>query len=294
MIRVEAPGLRATVQDSGRYGHLRDGVPHAGPADPFAFRAALALVGAPADAAAIEVVGLPFTFHCDDARVVAVTGRDVSLVARDALPGWMAVYVRPGTRVMVVGTARTRYAYVAVSGGIATPAVLGSRAAYPRAGLGGALAPGDALPLGGATIGAAGAGRVIAFSYGGRIRAVEGPHEERFSDGGALYRSTFLVAAASDRQGVRLEGPPLASRAGEILTFGVVAGAIQVPHDGRPIVLLADHQTTGGYPVIATVIAADLGLVAQAAPGEELRFERIDREGAVRAAARRSALLAAR
>lgn len=291
MIHVEAPGLRATVQDGGRYGHLRDGVPHSGPADPFAFRAALALVGAPSAAAAVEIVGLPFAFHCDDARVVAVTGREVSLVARDTLPGWMSVYVRPGRRVTVVGTERTRYAYLAVSGGVAVPAVLGSRSAYPRAGLGGVLARGDALPLGPGTAGAAAAGRAVAFSYERRVRAVGGPHEDRFADAAAFFRTPFRVASQSDRQGVRLEGAPLAARGGEILTFGVVAGAVQVPPDGQPIVLLADHQTTGGYPVIATVITADLGLVAQAAPGEELRFERVDREEGVRADVERSGAL---
>ena len=107
-----------------------------------------------------------------------------------------------------------------------------------------------------------------------------------------FFGAAFTAAAQSDRQGLRLEGAEVAPRAGEILTCGVVAGAVQVPRGGQPIVLLADHQTTGGYPIIATVIGADLGLVAQRAPGEPLRFYRVDRERALLRGRERTALLA--
>jgi biotin-dependent carboxylase-like uncharacterized protein len=292
MIHVDTPGLRATVQDAGRFGHLREGVPHSGPADPFAFRAAQALVGNSPDAAAIEIVGLPFAFRCDDTRLVAVSGREVGLRARDDLPGWMSVLVRGGQRVTIHGTERTRFAYLAVSGGIASPEELGSRSAYPPAGLGRVLRGGDALPLG-APEREAPAGRRIGFAYEGEVGAVPGPHLERFADAAvsAFFAATFRVAAQSDRQGVRLEGPPIPPREGEVLTCGVVAGAVQVPRGGQPIVLLADHQTTGGYPIVATVIGPDLGRVAQAAPGEELRFVRVTREVALGREAERRALL---
>ena len=272
MIHIEQAGLRATVQDAGRSGHHRAGVPRSGPADPFAFRAAQALVGNRADDAAIEIVGLPFTFRLADARLVAVTGREVRLVARDALSGWSSVFARDGQLVTVTGTERTRYAYLAVSGGITTPAVLGSRSAYPPAGLGRIVRSGDALPLGPARVDATRAGRVVRYEYGTTIRAVAGPHTDRFDDPDALFAASFVVSARSDRQGVRLEGAPLAPRAGEILTCGVIAGAVQVPRGGNPIVLLADHQTTGGYPIIATVIESDLGRVSQTTPGEQVRF----------------------
>jgi allophanate hydrolase subunit 2 len=119
----------------------------------------------------------------------------------------------------------------------------------------------------------------------GQIRAITGPHAQRFTGEAhsLFFRSEFRVEPASDRMGTRLSGPRIAARDGEILTTGVVAGAVQIPSGGAPIVLLAEHQATGGYPVIATVITADLGLVGQRRPGEALRFTRVDRDLAVAA-----------
>ena len=284
MIRISESGVRSTVQDRGRFGHLRSGVPPSGAADPHALAAANALVGNSADAAGIEIIGTPFRFTCDDSRLVAVTGRDVSLATRTRLDGWGSVFVRAGQMVTVHSGERTRFAYLALSGGIATPAVLGSRATYLPAGLGAPLRAGDTLPLGEADAGPEDAGRLIApTTYDGRVRAIAGPHDDRF-DAGALehfFAATYVIDAASDRQGTRLGGAPIASPAGELQSCGVVAGAVQVPRGGAPIVLLADHQTTGGYPVIATVIAVDLGKVAQRMPGESLRFYRVERDEAL-------------
>lgn len=282
MMHVASAGVRATVQDRGRLGHLRFGVPPSGPADPYAAAAANALVGNDADAALVEVIGLPFTFSCDDARVVAVTGREVSLLRRDRLPGWTSAFVRAGEAVTVVGGTGTRFAYLAVAGGIATPAVLGSRATYLPAGIGAALSAGDTLALGPARAWSDRAARYLAGpTYDGVVRALAGPHVWRFDDEeiGAFFESPFEVDPASDRMGTRLRGPALRPRGDELLSCGVVAGAVQVPQGGAPIVLLADHQTTGGYPVIATVIGPDLGKVAQAGAGETLRFYRVERDG---------------
>ncbi|HKW78308.1 MAG TPA: allophanate hydrolase, partial [Candidatus Limnocylindria bacterium] len=127
MMRIESAGFGSTVQDQGRFVHVRAGMPTAGPADPFAFRAAQALVGNTIADAAVEVVGPPLSFRCEDSRIVAVTGRDVTVTVRDRVPSWTAVFVRAGDLVTVSGTARTRYAYAAVSGGIASEVVLGSR-----------------------------------------------------------------------------------------------------------------------------------------------------------------------
>lgn len=283
MIRIEVAGFGSTVQDQGRFGHLRAGVPVSGPADPFAFRAAQSLVGNGAADAAIEVVGAPFAFRCDDSRLVAVTGRDVRVIVRDEVPAWGSVFVRAGDLVRVTGTARTRYAYVAISGGVATELVLGSRSAYPRAGLGRVLAAGDALPLGAPRASAEDAGRAVRFEYDDHVAAMAGPHVERFDEAtiARFFGAEFTASAQSDRQGARFEGPSIAAREGEILTCGVIDGAVQIPRGGQPIVLLADHQTTGGYPIIATVIEADLGLVAQRAPGERIRFYRVEREDAL-------------
>jgi biotin-dependent carboxylase-like uncharacterized protein len=285
MIRIEATGMRATVQDRGRFGHLREGVPPSGPADPAAFAAAQALVGNEDDAAAIEIVGDAFAFRCDDRRIIAVTGRDVALRGRDLVPGWTAAFARPGEMFTVLCGERSRFAYLAVSGGIATEPILGSRSAYLPAGIGPALRAGEALPLGMTRVDVERAGRsAVRPDYDtGQIRAITGPYAQRFTDeaDSLFFGSEFRVEPASDRMGTRLSGPRIAAREGEILTSGVVAGAVQIPSGGAPIVLLAEHQATGGYPVIATVISADLGLVAQRLPGERLRFTRVDRDLAV-------------
>jgi biotin-dependent carboxylase-like uncharacterized protein len=287
VIRIEAIGLRATVQDRGRFGHLREGVPPSGPADPAAFAAAQVLVGNDVDAAAIEIVGDAFTFRCEDRRIVAVTGRDVALRGRDLVPGWTATFARPGETFTVLCGERSRFAYLAVSGGIATEPILGSRSAYLPAGLGRALRTGEDLPLGMSRVDVERAGRfAVSPDYDtGQIRAITGPHAQRFTDeaDSLFFSSEFRVEPASDRMGTRLSGPRIAAREGEILTTGVVAGAVQIPSGGAPIVLLAEHQATGGYPVIAAVITADVGLVAQRLPGERLGFTRVDRGFAVAA-----------
>ena len=294
MIRIEAPGIASTVQDVGRTRHVRFGVPTSGPADPFAFRAAQALVGNAAADAAIEVIGMPFTFRCDTSRLVAVTGREVTVTVRDRLPSWTSFFVRAGQLVRVNGTERSRYTYVAVSGGVASEVVLGSRAAYPRIGIGRALRAGDSLPLGAARRGAEDAGASIEHEYDERVAAFAGPHLDRFEAAvvSRFFSEPFAMSAQSDRQGARLDGVAIAPKPGELLSCGVVTGAVQVPRGGQPIVALADHGTTGGYPVIATVVSADIGLVAQRAPGETLRFYRVERDEALRRARERDVVLA--
>ncbi|HVE65749.1 MAG TPA: biotin-dependent carboxyltransferase family protein [Thermoanaerobaculia bacterium] len=287
-MRIEATGLRATVQDRGRFGHLREGIPPSGPADPRAFLAAQALVGNHGvDAAAIEIVGDGFAFRCEDRRIVAVTGRDVALRGRDLVPGWTAAFARPGETYTVLCGERSRFTYLAVSGGIATEPILGSRSAYLPAGLGRPLRAGEDLPLGPARVDVERAGHlVVSPDYDtGQIRTITGPHAQRFTDDAhsLFFKSEFRVEPASDRMGTRLSGPRIPAREGEILTSGVVAGAVQIPSGGAPIVLLAEHQATGGYPVIATVILADLGLAAQRLPGEPVRFARVERAVAVEA-----------
>lgn len=274
MLHIIEAGLRSTVQDDPRRGRARFGVPGAGPADPSALAAARALVDEP-DSAVIEVVGLPFTFRCDDRRIIAVTGRDISVRAASRLPGWMAFAVRPGESVTVLG--RARYAYVAVEGGIALERVLGSRATYLPAAIGPlarALASGDALPLGASRSDALRAGRRLPTpAYDGVIPVIAGPHADRVAGALDIFLSSeWSVAEGSDRMGLRLAGPDLAWEGPDLLTCGVLPGAVQLPRGGAPIVLGPDAQTTGGYPVLAVVASAALGRVAQALPGERLRF----------------------
>jgi allophanate hydrolase len=286
-LRVIEPGLRSTVQDAGRFDHWRSAVPQAGPADPLAFQAALRLVGNDPLDAGIEIVGLPFRFTLDVPRLIAVTGRDVTVRTRGTIRGWTSAFARAGEEVTIAGGERSRFSYLAVSGGIAVAPVLGSRATYLQAGIGPiprALAAGDELPIGPARRGADGAGRTALRSDDSRILVLRGPHADRVRGAEALLRGRpYIVSESSDRMGVRLEGPPLAPGGAEILSIGVVPGAVQVPHGGQPIVLLADGQTTGGYPVVATVTSVDLGRVAQAAPGETLSFYEVDCAAALEA-----------
>ena len=272
MIVVHTPGLRSTVQDAGRTRHLRLGLPTAGPADRLAHASANALVGnAPGDAA-IEVIGLPFVFVAERPLLVAATGRDVRLVVRDPVPGWTCAFVRGGEEVRVEG--RSRYAYVALAGGIDAPTVLGSRAAYPAAGIGRPpLRGGDRVFARPMRFDASRAGMSAGPPAYERdeLRVVLGPHDDRV-DVAAFLAARFKVDPRSDRMGVRLLGPAISTRSGELVTTGVVEGAIQVPSGGDPIVLLADHQTTGGYPIVGTVIAADLGILAQKHDGESVGF----------------------
>jgi biotin-dependent carboxylase-like uncharacterized protein len=287
-MQIVVAGVRATIQDRGRTGHAREGIPPSGPADPLALAVALELAGCRTDDAAIEVVGLPFAFRCDDRRVIAATGRDVRVRTRGRVPGWTSVLARAGEEVVVEGSAATRFAYVAVSGGLALPRVLGSRATYLAAGLGPIGRPlvvGDELPLGPSDSGVEAAGRrALQPAYDGAARAVAGPHVSRFGDAmvARVFATSFTVLPESDRMGVRLSAADLSAAGDDLLSCGIVAGAVQVPRGGAPIVLLADHQTTGGYPIIATVIHADLGIVAQKAPGEDLRFLRVTPDGALR------------
>lgn len=274
-LEVLVPGLRTTLQDVPRDGAARSGIPPSGPADPLAFAAALALVGA--EGAAIEVIGPPFTFRCADPRIIAVTGRDVWVGVGRRLPGWIAIFLRPGEEATVGGSAATRYAYLAISGRINVEPVLGSRGTYLPAALGPLPRPlvaGDELPLG-AQRGYERAGRRLpVFDYGVAVAAVPGPHTDRFEGGmeRAFFAAPFTVTAEGDRMGVRLDGPALVSDGRELLSCGIATGAVQVPRGGRPIVLGPDHQTTGGYPIIATVTRAHQGIVAQAMPGERIRF----------------------
>ena len=295
MITITEIALRATVQDAGRTRHLRLGVPSSGPVDRVAHAAANVLVGNHGGAAALEIVGLPFAFRAERPLLVAATGPEVRLEVRGTIPGWTSAFARAGDEVRVTGTAR--YAYVAVSGEIDLPPLLGSRAAYPAAGLGPApLRVGERVPIAPARADPALSGRSFEDvpAYGsGRARVLVGPHDARV-DAAAFLTSEYRVDLRSDRMGVRLTGPALAVRGGELLTCGVVEGAIQVPPGGTPIVLLADHQTTGGYPVVATVIAADLPIVAQAPAGSTLRFVRTTRAEAVAALQRVRRALALR
>ena len=290
LLEIWEPGLLTTVQDGGRVGWARFGVPPSGPLDAAAFRAANRLVGNSPGAAGLEITLTGPTLRCSRPSLVAVCGADFELWAGTLrVPTWHAVFLRAGQWLRFGERRRGARAYLAIDGGIDVPPFLGSRSTYLAGGFGGlegrALRQGDQLPLGdGFPHPAMQAGRAWPASprppymVAPTLRVVLGPQDDAFTRRGV---ETFLSAAYelspdSNRMGARLQGPRIAHRdATGIISDGVVTGSVQVPADGQPIVMLADHQTTGGYPKIVTVIRADLPLLAQCLPGDSVRFEAV-------------------
>lgn len=291
-IEVEEAGLLTTVQDLGRPGFQRHGVPVAGAMDPEAFRDANRLVGNDPGAAALECTVHGPRLRCLRTTVASVAGADLgAVVERSDLGRWepplgSSFRLRPGNVLSFEGRRSGARAYVAFAGGIDVPLVLGSRSSYLRMGFGGYLGrplrTGDRLALlpSKATVfpGERRAGR----RHEGEavLRVVWGPQDDYFTAKAraTLESSAFTVGDASDRMGYRLEGPTLEHRdAGsrQILSDGNTLGSIQVPPNGLPIVMLADRATTGGYPKIATVVTADVPRLAQLVPGEKVRFRSV-------------------
>ena len=294
VIDVQEGGILTTVQDLGRYGYQRYGVPVAGASDQFALRVANVLAGNQERDAGLEItlVGPSLRFLAD--TVIAVTGGNLDPRLDDEpVVMWQAVAAPRGS-CLSFGAARDGVrAYLAVAGGIDVPLVLGSRSTYIRSALGGlegrALRPGDWLSaLGGGPFTHL-EGRhlpreqVPCYGHSHLLRVVLGPQEDAFTQEGI---QTFLSAAytlthQSDRVGSRYQGPHIQHRRGaDVVSDGVPFGAVQVAGDGLPIVLLADRGTTGGYTKIATVISADLAHAAQAAPGDTTSFRAVTLEEA--------------
>jgi KipI family sensor histidine kinase inhibitor len=297
-VQVLQPGPLTTIQDLGRAGLAHLGVPPSGAADAESLRQANYLVGNDAGAACLEVTlgRLVLRFECD--AVVAVTGAPVPIRVGSATDSGVggerandrehapaAAFAAAAGSVLRLGAPVSGLrSYVAVDGGIGVRPVLGSRSADCLSGLGPApLRPGEWLPVQrprshpeiprderprGAEPPAPGAGPV-------ELRAIAGPRDDWFTAAAldALAAGTYVVSPASNRTGLRLTGPDLRrGRPGELPSEGMVTGSVQVTHDGQPILLLADHPTTGGYPVIAVVVSADLGRAAQLRPGQQIRF----------------------
>ena len=283
-LEILSPGAFASLQDGGRRGHRRIGVPWAGVLDRRLMRIANALADRDENAPVIECFdgGLHVVAH-GGAVKLAVAGDAVVEVdgpdGRRQLAPWRSVTIADGEALRVRKMGSGRIAMVAVVG-LDLPTVMGSASTYVRAGLGGvdgrALAAGTCLALNDAD--AWGSDHVLTQPPSADerpIRLVPGPQADHFSAAAleALVGGDYRVTAEADRMGVRLEGAKLEhSGAADIVSDATVAGSIQVPGAGQPIVLLADAQTAGGYPKIATVITADLGRLAALRPGQTLRF----------------------
>jgi antagonist of KipI len=300
-LTVVRPGMLTTVQDLGRWGHQGEGVPVAGPMDHYAHRHANGLVGNPDSAAALEVTLLGPELHADADVVCAVTGARFE-IAVNGTPVSMNVAfgVPAGGRLRFGNRLAGARATLAVRGGFDLPFTFGSRATslVSRMGpFGGrAVVAGDVLAIGAAP-GRAPRADCLPMPLpagGARVRVIMGPHDAMFS---AVALETFLTAPfivtpQSNRMGYRLEGPALAHVSGaDILSDATPIGSLQVPASGQPILLMADRQTTGGYPKIATVITADLPIAGQLAPGDWIRFARVTRAAALDALAEQEARL---
>ncbi|GJD91662.1 5-oxoprolinase subunit C [Methylobacterium hispanicum] len=304
VLRILAAGAGVTLQDRGRHGALRYGITPAGPMDPLACATANRALGNPPGATAIEagLGGLALTVEGSPIDLALAGGAFRIDCDGRTLPPACALTLRPGTALTLRAGRAGAWCYLAVAGRIDVPPVLGSTATHTRSRLGGldgrALAAGDALPVAEAR---AGLGEPAALGAPwldrppGTIRVVLGPQDDHFapSEIAAFLDRDWTVTPRGDRMACFLDGAPLAhARGHDIVSDGVAQGAIQVPGQGLPIVLMADRQPTGGYPKIATVIGADLGRLAQAQAGTRLRFRAVTLAEAVEARRAEAAALA--
>lgn len=286
-ITILEAGPYATIQDRGRFGYQRYGMPVSGPMDPFAFEAANILVDNEINTATIEFTSPGITFFTHQPMLIAAAGHGIQLFIEDhEFPTWMSLFIRKNRRVRIEKTGEGMWGYLAVSGGFQLEPVMGSRATYLRGNIGGVdgrmLQVDDVLTAGIPDVDlTTAAGRIFtaeklpSYSSSPTLRVIMGPQTEAFTPQGiqTFLSQDYVVQFDSDRMGYRLEGQRIEHDGGaNIISDGIVTGSIQVPASGQPIIMMADHQTTGGYPKIATVIQADLPLLAQTQPMKALRF----------------------
>ena len=294
-VEIKKPGWLTTIQDLGRWGLQRYGVSVSGPMDLLSHRLANLLAGNAVDAATLEVTlgGLELVFDGD--AWFAATGADLSLTLNgEPVEMNRALHARPGDGLRFGLRRRGARSYLAVAGGFVVPMVLGSRSTHVLSGLGGLkgrpLRAGDRLDIGQQDAPVDRKPRAAPFAVpegGTRLRVMPGPHQDRFEalTVERLPTSRYVLSDRSNRVGYRLEGESMPWAAGttELISTATVPGGVQVPASGQPILLMADCAPTGGYPMIAVVISADVPLAGQLAPGDWLEFVRCTREEAVAA-----------
>lgn len=297
-IEIKKPGFLTTIQDLGRYGSQKYGVIVGGAMDTLAVRIANMLVGNEEDEATIEVTMYGTELICNDNQLLAITGGDLEpMIGGKEVPMWRPIYMKKGQVLTFKSPQTGFYAYIALAGGINVPKVMGSRSTYIRGGIGGykgrALQEGDVL----SSKKISNKNKVIlehmhqlnqfcpwsvhyssfyTFDKTQTIRILEGSEYDRFDKASqeALLEDMYTLTVQADRMGFQLEGIKLVlSETFELLSEGVTYGTIQVPSNGQPIILMADRQTTGGYPKIGQVISVDLPRLAQLQPGSNINFE---------------------
>lgn len=299
-LEILRAGPGVTVQDMGRPGWLSRGLSRGGAMDRLALVEGAVLLGQPSCLAALEVAGSVVSFRAGRALRLALTGARMRARADGAELAWNACHALDAGRVVEVAAQAGGYGYLSFGGGVATPRLLGSRSAHLAAGLGRMVAAGDVLPLGAEGSAAGPAGLCLDppdRAPGGPIRLAPGPQTGLFAPGelARLTATPWRKDARGNRMGQRLTGARIAVREGlRLLSGPVLPGDIQITGDGTPYVLLAECQTTGGYPRIGTILPADLPRLVQAPPGAELAFTMLTPQEAVAAeraeAARQAAL----
>lgn len=284
---VRDAALFMSVQDLGRNDYLRYGLPHSGPMDWWAFRAANQLVGNEPGAPCVEIGMTSCAIGVEWSTLIAVCGTGYRLYRnQQSLPLWMSFLVKPGDQLVLEKTDGGNWVYLAVGGGVRSEEYLGSCSVYPRANLGWFLKEGDVLntkPMTSAQRASAGQswpGTLLpSYDKNPEVCVIPGPNLDRLEDGqGKFWSNFYKLTINSDRMGYRLEGPHIEHTAGaDIVSRGMALGEIQVPADGQPIVMMADHPTTGGYTSIGVIVKVDLPLLAQAQPGTaRVRFTKVD------------------
>jgi len=289
---VLTPGAYTTVQDNGRYGYQHMGIPVSGALDSFAFHVANMLVGNTLNCAVLEITVMGPRIEVLSEADIVITGAEMGMTLNDQpIQGWKSIRVKPGDILGINQVKSGCRAYLAVTGGIDVSNVMGSRSTYVGGNIGGyygrSLKQGDIIKRGkGLLLNQArhlSPAVIPQYSSNIIIRAVPGPQDDFFDEGlKTLFKSEFMVTAKADRMGYRLQGPVINHREElpkSIISEPSVPGGVQIPADGQPIILLVE-QTVGGYTKIATVISTELCKIAQATPGDLIRFEQITLETA--------------
>ncbi len=295
-LRIERPGALTTVQDLGRWGYQALGMPVSGAMDAPALVRGNLILGNPAGAAALEITLMgPTVLFSGGEGSIAIAGGDLSPKLNGTpIPGWTAVAVKDGDR-LTFGAPKGQgcRAYLCVGGGVDVPPVMGSRSTYMKAKVGGfqgrALKAGDELPVGTPwilwkkNIGlSCPVDMRPAYDFSGPLRAVLGPQDDYITPAGVetFFANEYKISSSADRMGYRMEGgtPVEHVNGPDIVSDGIPMGAIQIPGQGFPIVMMADRQTTGGYVKIAVLHSLDVARLAQRLPGAAVRFSRITQE----------------
>jgi antagonist of KipI len=286
-LNILSPGLQTTVQDLGRLGYGRFGVAPSGALDSFAMRTANLLVGNPEDAAGLETLLMGLRIQAMADMTIAITGGDLQpRIEKRPLPMWRSHEFKKGETLSFLAPASGCRAYVAFGGGIQVPGVMRSAATNLPSAFGGfegrALQAGDVLKVNTAPISPSSAGRALnpdlvpVYADKWTLRVIWGPQDKDFPKAARdeFVKSSYAVSPKSDRTGIRLDGPSIEKKddiPGSIISEGVISGSIQIPGDGKPIIILGE-TVSGGYRKIATVISADLSLLGQIKPGDRVNF----------------------